>query len=107
MGKALSLLQSGDLENSRRLYEKVREWEPENVKALQGLSLLEKESGNLKQAVKLLEEALLYRSTDQITRFNLAVLFEELQDRARAEQEYRNLLSLDASNLQARERLAT
>ncbi|MCB0337001.1 MAG: tetratricopeptide repeat protein, partial [Bdellovibrionales bacterium] len=78
---------------------------PQIKSALQGLSLVEKEMGNLEKAVDFLEESLLYRSTDTVSRFNLGVIYEELNEFAKAAREYRNVLEVESDNVNARERL--
>jgi tetratricopeptide (TPR) repeat protein len=106
LGLAHIFLLQKDFKAAEAEYNIILEQSQDNEKALQGLSIIELESGSEKKSIEYLERALEKNPLDEVSLFNRAVLAERAQAKESAERYYKELLRLNPSHLAASVRMA-
>jgi superkiller protein 3 len=94
-------LEAGESEEARRLYEEVLSEDQNNVRAMQGLSVVYEKSNEFQRAIDILTKA---RSTDprnQITLYNLAVIYDKLGKNDQAVEAYEEVIARDSEHFNA------
>ena len=91
----------GQLEKALRLYQKVREIDPNNKDAVRNLASLYRSLGNQEQAMAMYQYAIQNDFEDSILYSNFAVFLLELGKREEAMQQVVKALNIDGSNAAA------
>jgi len=94
-------LSLGRVEEARQEFESLLKAQPQNVKALQGLSLALEKSGQWAEALEMLRRARALEANDFITQFNLGVMYERVGQLDSAIESYQKATQIDAGHYDA------
>lgn len=97
VGLGRLLLDQGEYDSAGEQFSLVLAKAPKNGEAYQGLAVSRQKQGRLQDAIDVMERARLAISTDSVSAFNLAVLYESAHRYRESVEEYRRATSLDAS----------
>ena len=87
--------QSGDLASAETLFRKILESEPSHFDALHGLGIVCYQRGNLQEASALIIQASALRNDDPVCLNNLGMVNNAAGDGVKAENYYRQAISID------------
>lgn len=98
---ALSLHQTGHLDEARALYESILSKNPRHAEAIQFLGLVHHQKGDNDRAAVLIAQAVEWEPRNAAFHYNLGVVLQKLKRDADAEECYRKSIAMDAANVSA------
>ena len=101
LDEALSLCQSGQLDEGQKIYLQILEREPANIKALSNLASIALHKGNLEESIALFKTSLSIDSTQPIAHYNYGMALQKANEFENALTAYDAAILLNANFVQA------
>ena len=101
LDEALSLCQSGQLDEGQKIYLQILECEPANIKALSNLASIALHKGDLDESIALFKTSLSIDSTQPIAHYNYGMALQKANKFENALTAYDAAIQLNANFVQA------
>ena len=101
LDEALSLCQSGQLDEGQKFYLQILEREPTNIKALSNLASIALHNGNLDESIALFKTSLSIDSTQPIANYNYGMALQKAKEFENALTAYNAAIKLNPNFVQA------
>ena len=98
LDQAVSLHQSGELQQAAQIYEQIITVDPENADAFHLLGVIASQLGNRETAIDLIARAIELKPSRSSFHYNLGKAFQEEGREEEAELSYRRAIEVDAKN---------